>query len=156
MEYGLSEKESKASDSFLLAAFLNLAMCYLKLREYTKAVECCDKVWEHNFCFTLPFLFSLSSQQFPKGTVLVALRTLNYFIKGSNLQSFELEGTFEGRLVTLPELHSDTHSSVKFSEPCPALTLGVFRIRHPPKFRNLASGSSLHKACCLNSNGSYQ
>ncbi|KAI6072835.1 Peptidyl-prolyl cis-trans isomerase FKBP5 isoform X1 [Aix galericulata] len=43
MEYGLSEKESKASDSFLLAAFLNLAMCYLKLREYTKAVECCDK-----------------------------------------------------------------------------------------------------------------
>lgn len=44
MEYGLSEKESKASESFLLAAFLNLAMCYLKLREYTKAVECCDKV----------------------------------------------------------------------------------------------------------------
>ncbi|NWT47442.1 FKBP5 isomerase, partial [Chroicocephalus maculipennis] len=43
MEYGLSEKESKASDSFLLAAFLNLAMCYLKLREYAKAVECCDK-----------------------------------------------------------------------------------------------------------------
>ncbi|ELW69499.1 Peptidyl-prolyl cis-trans isomerase FKBP5 [Tupaia chinensis] len=43
MEYGLSEKESKASESFLLAAFLNLAMCYLKLREYTKAVECCDK-----------------------------------------------------------------------------------------------------------------
>ncbi|XP_019369315.1 PREDICTED: peptidyl-prolyl cis-trans isomerase FKBP5 [Gavialis gangeticus] len=43
MEYGLSERESKASESFLLAAFLNLAMCYLKLREYTKAVECCDK-----------------------------------------------------------------------------------------------------------------
>ncbi|XP_066091054.1 peptidyl-prolyl cis-trans isomerase FKBP5 [Saccopteryx bilineata] len=43
MEYGLSEKESKASESFLLAAFLNLAMCYLKLREYTKAVECCNK-----------------------------------------------------------------------------------------------------------------
>ncbi|KAM8779304.1 peptidyl-prolyl cis-trans isomerase FKBP5 isoform 1-T2 [Rhynchonycteris naso] len=43
LEYGLSEKESKASESFLLAAFLNLAMCYLKLREYTKAVECCDK-----------------------------------------------------------------------------------------------------------------
>uniref|UniRef100_A0A8C8W691 peptidylprolyl isomerase n=1 Tax=Peromyscus maniculatus bairdii TaxID=230844 RepID=A0A8C8W691_PERMB len=44
MEYGLSEKESKTSESFLLAAFLNLAMCYLKLREYNKAVECCDKV----------------------------------------------------------------------------------------------------------------
>lgn len=43
MEYGLTEKESKASESFLLAAFLNLAMCYLKLREYGKAVECCDK-----------------------------------------------------------------------------------------------------------------
>lgn len=47
MEYGLSEKESKASESFLLAAFLNLAMCYLKLREYAKAVECCDKVEGH-------------------------------------------------------------------------------------------------------------
>lgn len=47
MEYGLSEKESKASESFLLAAFLNLAMCYLKLREYAKAVECCDKVGVH-------------------------------------------------------------------------------------------------------------
>lgn len=44
MEYGLSEKEAQASESFLLAAFLNLAMCYLKLREYSKAVECCDKV----------------------------------------------------------------------------------------------------------------
>ncbi|XP_071074529.1 peptidyl-prolyl cis-trans isomerase FKBP5 isoform X2 [Dasypus novemcinctus] len=43
LEYGLSEKESKASDSFLLAAYLNLAMCYLKVREYIKAVECCDK-----------------------------------------------------------------------------------------------------------------
>lgn len=43
MEYGLSEKESKASEAFLLAAFLNLAMCYLKLREYSKAVDCCDK-----------------------------------------------------------------------------------------------------------------
>ncbi|KFW62820.1 Peptidyl-prolyl cis-trans isomerase FKBP5, partial [Pygoscelis adeliae] len=43
MEYGLSEKESKASDSFPSWLFLNLAMCYLKLREYAKAVECCDK-----------------------------------------------------------------------------------------------------------------
>ncbi|XP_043389329.1 peptidyl-prolyl cis-trans isomerase FKBP5 isoform X3 [Chelonia mydas] len=43
MEYGLSERESKEAESFLLAAFLNLAMCYLKLREYIKAVECCDK-----------------------------------------------------------------------------------------------------------------
>lgn len=58
MEYGLSEKESKASESFLLAAFLNLAMCYLKLREYTKAVECCDKVgdvvlWAQRAIFAL-------------------------------------------------------------------------------------------------------
>uniref|UniRef100_A0A8D0H3F7 peptidylprolyl isomerase n=1 Tax=Sphenodon punctatus TaxID=8508 RepID=A0A8D0H3F7_SPHPU len=43
MEYGLSEGESKASQSFLLAAFLNLAMCFLKLREYIRAVEYCDK-----------------------------------------------------------------------------------------------------------------
>ncbi|ETE71122.1 Peptidyl-prolyl cis-trans isomerase FKBP5 [Ophiophagus hannah] len=43
MEYGLSERESKASESLLLAAFLNLAMCYLKLREYTKAIEYCNK-----------------------------------------------------------------------------------------------------------------
>jgi hypothetical protein len=53
MEYGLSEKESKASESFLLAAFLNLAMCYLKLREYNKAVECCDKVGEPYFTLRL-------------------------------------------------------------------------------------------------------
>ncbi|XP_074833934.1 peptidyl-prolyl cis-trans isomerase FKBP5 isoform X1 [Carettochelys insculpta] len=43
MEYGLSESESKEAQSFLLAAYLNLAMCYLKLREYIKAVECCNK-----------------------------------------------------------------------------------------------------------------
>lgn len=43
MEYGLSEGESKASESLLLAAFLNLAMCYLKLREYTKVIEYCNK-----------------------------------------------------------------------------------------------------------------
>ncbi|XP_034270607.1 peptidyl-prolyl cis-trans isomerase FKBP5 [Pantherophis guttatus] len=43
MEYGLSERESKASESLLLAAFLNLAMCYLKLREYTTAIENCNK-----------------------------------------------------------------------------------------------------------------
>ncbi|XP_038605336.1 peptidyl-prolyl cis-trans isomerase FKBP5 [Tachyglossus aculeatus] len=43
MEYGLSEHESKASESFLLAAFLNLAMCYLKLREYPRTIECCEK-----------------------------------------------------------------------------------------------------------------
>lgn len=53
MEYGLSENESKASESFLLAAFLNLAMCYLKLREYNKAVECCDKVGEQHFTLHL-------------------------------------------------------------------------------------------------------
>lgn len=44
MEYGLSEWESKASESLLLAAFLNLAMCYLKLRDYAKAIEYCNKV----------------------------------------------------------------------------------------------------------------
>ncbi|XP_062997034.1 peptidyl-prolyl cis-trans isomerase FKBP5 [Elgaria multicarinata webbii] len=43
MEYGLSERESKASDSLLLAAFLNLAMCYLKLLEYVKVIEYCNK-----------------------------------------------------------------------------------------------------------------
>ncbi|KAF7253709.1 Peptidyl-prolyl cis-trans isomerase FKBP5, partial [Varanus komodoensis] len=43
MEYGLSERESKASEALLLAAFLNLAMCYLKLREYTKVIEYCNK-----------------------------------------------------------------------------------------------------------------
>ncbi|KAJ7332915.1 hypothetical protein JRQ81_015095 [Phrynocephalus forsythii] len=43
MEYGLSEKESKSSESLLLAAFLNLAMCYLKMREYAKVIEYCNK-----------------------------------------------------------------------------------------------------------------
>ncbi|XP_048354189.1 peptidyl-prolyl cis-trans isomerase FKBP5 isoform X2 [Sphaerodactylus townsendi] len=43
MEYGLSERESKASESLLLAAFLNLAMCCLKLRDYAKVIEYCNK-----------------------------------------------------------------------------------------------------------------
>ncbi|KAJ1139004.1 hypothetical protein NDU88_005382 [Pleurodeles waltl] len=43
MEYGLSEAEQKTSKCFLLAAFLNLAMCNIKLREYMRAVELCEK-----------------------------------------------------------------------------------------------------------------
>lgn len=43
MEYGLSEAEQKTSKCFLLAAFLNLAMCNIKLREYMRAVEYCEK-----------------------------------------------------------------------------------------------------------------
>nr|XP_033774342.1 peptidyl-prolyl cis-trans isomerase FKBP5 [Geotrypetes seraphini]XP_033774343.1 peptidyl-prolyl cis-trans isomerase FKBP5 [Geotrypetes seraphini] len=43
MEYGLSETEAKPSKCFLLAAFLNLAMCNIKQREYIKAVEWCEK-----------------------------------------------------------------------------------------------------------------
>ncbi|XP_069489545.1 peptidyl-prolyl cis-trans isomerase FKBP5 isoform X2 [Ambystoma mexicanum] len=43
MEYGLSEAERKTSQGFLLAAFLNLAMCNIKLKEYMQAVECCEK-----------------------------------------------------------------------------------------------------------------
>ncbi|KAM4699221.1 peptidyl-prolyl cis-trans isomerase FKBP5 isoform 1-T2 [Discoglossus pictus] len=43
VEYGLSEEESREARRFLLAAFLNLAMCYIRLREYGKASECCEK-----------------------------------------------------------------------------------------------------------------
>ncbi|XP_043932530.1 peptidyl-prolyl cis-trans isomerase FKBP5 isoform X1 [Protopterus annectens] len=46
MEYGLSDEERKISQSFLLAAFLNLSMCFLKLKDYMKVVECCDKALE--------------------------------------------------------------------------------------------------------------
>ncbi|KAM4795798.1 peptidyl-prolyl cis-trans isomerase FKBP5 [Rhinophrynus dorsalis] len=43
VEYGLSEEESQEAKCFLLAAFLNLAMCFIKLQEYAKAVESCEK-----------------------------------------------------------------------------------------------------------------
>lgn len=91
MEYGLSEKESKASDSFLLAAFLNLAMCYLKLREYTKAVECCDKVRGQGFAFIRPLpvsSLSVSKQQLANSSALLAsppclLRPLRASVSGN-------------------------------------------------------------------------
>uniref|UniRef100_H3BAW6 peptidylprolyl isomerase n=1 Tax=Latimeria chalumnae TaxID=7897 RepID=H3BAW6_LATCH len=48
LEYGLSKEELKAAESFTLVAHLNLAMCYIKLRDYVKAVECCNKALEQD------------------------------------------------------------------------------------------------------------
>ncbi|XP_073477772.1 peptidyl-prolyl cis-trans isomerase FKBP4 [Aquarana catesbeiana] len=45
-ESGLSDEESAKSKSLLLAAFLNLAACYLKLAEYRHALEHCNKALE--------------------------------------------------------------------------------------------------------------
>ena len=39
-----SEEEKKTSNELLLAAHLNLAMSYIKMEEFTQAVEACDKV----------------------------------------------------------------------------------------------------------------
>lgn len=43
-ESGLSDAEETKSKSLRLAAHLNLAMCHLKLKEYSQALENCDKV----------------------------------------------------------------------------------------------------------------
>ncbi|XP_071809281.1 peptidyl-prolyl cis-trans isomerase FKBP5-like [Asterias amurensis] len=41
-----SEEEKKTSNELLLAAHLNLAMSYIKMEEFTQAVEACDKALE--------------------------------------------------------------------------------------------------------------
>lgn len=43
-ESGLSGAEEEKARSLRLAAHLNLAMCHLKLKEYTQALENCNKV----------------------------------------------------------------------------------------------------------------
>lgn len=43
-ESGLSDEEDAKAKSLRLAAHLNLAMCHLKLKEYSQALENCNKV----------------------------------------------------------------------------------------------------------------
>uniref|UniRef100_A0A670JWI7 peptidylprolyl isomerase n=1 Tax=Podarcis muralis TaxID=64176 RepID=A0A670JWI7_PODMU len=43
-ETGLSDAEEAKAESLRLAAHLNLAMCHLKLKEYSQALENCNKV----------------------------------------------------------------------------------------------------------------
>lgn len=43
-ESGLSDEEDTKAKSLRLAAHLNLAMCHLKLKEYSQALENCNKV----------------------------------------------------------------------------------------------------------------
>uniref|UniRef100_UPI00398ED0DB peptidyl-prolyl cis-trans isomerase FKBP5-like n=1 Tax=Pristiophorus japonicus TaxID=55135 RepID=UPI00398ED0DB len=45
-EYCLTQEDSRRAKAFILAAHLNVAMCYLKLTEYQKAVESCDRALE--------------------------------------------------------------------------------------------------------------
>lgn len=43
-ESGLAEEDEKKAKALRLAAHLNLAMCFLKVKELTQALENCDKV----------------------------------------------------------------------------------------------------------------
>ncbi|XP_078402929.1 peptidyl-prolyl cis-trans isomerase FKBP5-like isoform X1 [Cetorhinus maximus] len=45
-EYCLTQEESRRAKTLILAAHLNVAMCYLKLNEHLKAVESCDRALE--------------------------------------------------------------------------------------------------------------
>lgn len=45
-ESGLSDEEDTKAKSLRLAAHLNLAMCHLKLKEYSQALENCNKALE--------------------------------------------------------------------------------------------------------------
>lgn len=44
MECGAGKEQQQAIQALLLVAHLNLALCYLRLREYSQAVESCNKV----------------------------------------------------------------------------------------------------------------
>ncbi|XP_051562717.1 peptidyl-prolyl cis-trans isomerase FKBP5-like isoform X1 [Myxocyprinus asiaticus] len=46
MECGAGKEQLQAIQALLLVAHLNLALCYLRLREYSQTVENCDKVME--------------------------------------------------------------------------------------------------------------
>ncbi|KAG1942742.1 peptidyl-prolyl cis-trans isomerase FKBP5 [Pimephales promelas] len=46
MECGTDKEHLQAIQSFLLVAHLNLALCYLRLREYSQTVDNCNKVME--------------------------------------------------------------------------------------------------------------
>lgn len=44
MEYGAGKEQQQALQALLLVAHLNLGLCYLRLREFSQAVESCSKV----------------------------------------------------------------------------------------------------------------
>lgn len=44
MECGVGKEQQQAIQALLLVAHLNLALCYLRLREYSQTVENCNKV----------------------------------------------------------------------------------------------------------------
>ncbi|KAJ7999858.1 hypothetical protein DPEC_G00198760 [Dallia pectoralis] len=46
MEFGVGKEQQQTVQNFLLVAQLNMAMCYLKLKEYALVVENCNKVIE--------------------------------------------------------------------------------------------------------------
>ncbi|KAL7832884.1 hypothetical protein SRHO_G00299020 [Serrasalmus rhombeus] len=46
MECGVGKEQQQAIQALLLVAHLNLALCYLRLREYSQTVENCNKVME--------------------------------------------------------------------------------------------------------------
>ncbi|XP_076870564.1 peptidyl-prolyl cis-trans isomerase FKBP5 isoform X2 [Brachyhypopomus gauderio] len=46
MECGVGREQQQAIQALLLVAHLNLALCYLRLREYSQTVENCNKVME--------------------------------------------------------------------------------------------------------------
>jgi len=44
MECGAGKEQQQAIQALLLVAHLNLALCFLRLREYSQTVENCNKV----------------------------------------------------------------------------------------------------------------
>lgn len=45
MECGAGKEQQQAVQALMLVAHLNLALCYLRLQEYSQAVESCNKVY---------------------------------------------------------------------------------------------------------------
>lgn len=50
MECGAGSEEQKRIQYFLLTSHLNLALCYLRMKEFSHAVENCNKViWKTHY-----------------------------------------------------------------------------------------------------------
>ena len=48
MECGVSKDQQQAIQDLLLVAHLNLAICYLRLRDFSNVVENCNKVQDYH------------------------------------------------------------------------------------------------------------
>lgn len=59
MECGAGKEQQQAIQALLLVAHLNLALCFLRLREYSQTVENCNKVDSNSSEQNIIYVFKL-------------------------------------------------------------------------------------------------